>query len=179
MDGRLGPRSAWTSLRFRQMGGHRRPRGDLGVPRRNASTPLSIAACLRRDSGTKPCFSDTEVRHARDRVARLGAAISRRVGGSDCSVAKFGDEGRCVGGEAAQIRGEAARRSAVGGRGDKSIGMVPKAEVDRLSVSRGARLADRRPVLAGIPSVTPIGCAQGRPQDQVRAPDGRRLSARH
>jgi hypothetical protein len=85
----------------------------------------------------------------------LGAAISRRVGGSDCSVAKFGDEGRCVGGEAARIRGEAARRSAVGGRGDKPIGMVPKAEVDRLSVSpqcafRGseARQGSTRPLYA-------------------------------
>ena len=130
-------------------------RSGRPAPRRNPRASLSIAACLRRDTGTKPCLSDTEVRHARDRVARLGAAISRRVGGSDCSVAKFGDEGRCVGGEAARIRGEAARRSAVGGRGDKPIGMVPKAEVDRLSVSpwcapRGseARQGSTRPLYA-------------------------------
>ena len=35
----------------------------------------------------------------------------------------------------ARGRGEAARRSAVGGRGNKPIGVVPKAEVGRLSVS--------------------------------------------
>jgi len=71
----------------------------------------------------------------RERVARLGAAISRRVGGSDCGTAKFGDEGRWVGGEAARIRGEAARRSAVGGRRNKPVSMVPKAEVGRLTPS--------------------------------------------
>ena len=35
----------------------------------------------------------------------------------------------------ARGRGEAARRSAVGGRGNKPIGVVPKAEVGRLSES--------------------------------------------
>ena len=38
-------------------------------------------------------------------------------------------------GSGARGRGEAARRSAVGGRGNKPIGVVPKAEVGRLSVS--------------------------------------------
>src|SRR6516165_5339774 len=68
-------------------------------------------------------------------MAGLGAAISRRVGGSDCGVPKLGNEGRRVGGEEARGRGEAARRSAVGGRGNKPIGAVSKAEVGRLSVS--------------------------------------------
>jgi hypothetical protein len=39
-----------------------------------------------------------------------------------------------VGGEEARGRGETARRSAMGGRGNKPICMVPKAEVVRLSV---------------------------------------------
>jgi hypothetical protein len=99
------------------------------------SGPLHRASCVRRDSGTKPRPSDTEARHARDVMAGLGAAISRRVGGSDCGVPKFGDEARRVGGEVARGRSEAARRSAVGGRGNKAIGVVPKAEVGRLSVS--------------------------------------------
>jgi hypothetical protein len=57
------------------------------------------------------------------------------VGGSDCGVPRLGDEGRRVGEEMARGRGEAARRSTVGGRGIKPIGVVPKAEVVRLSVT--------------------------------------------
>ena len=52
----------------------------------------------------------------------------------------------------ARGRGEAARRSAVGGRGNKPIGVVPKAEVGRLSVSpRCASRIGGRIVLACIP----------------------------
>ena len=52
----------------------------------------------------------------------------------------------------ARGRGEAARRSAMGGRGDKPIDVVPKAEVGRLSVSPlCASRIEGRVVLAGIP----------------------------
>jgi hypothetical protein len=63
--------------------------------------------------------------------------VRQYLGGLEAQIAtpKLGDEGRRVGGEEARGRGEAARRSAVGGRGNKPIGVVPKAEVGRLSVS--------------------------------------------
>jgi hypothetical protein len=50
----------------------------------------------------------------------------------------------------ARGQGEAARRSAVGGQGiKKPIGVVPKAEVGRLSVSPRCAPAVRRPDRSG------------------------------
>jgi hypothetical protein len=101
-------------------------------------------------------------RHARERVAGLGQAISWRVGGSDRSDARLGDQGRRVGGEAARGRGEAAHRPSEGGRGDKPIGVVSNAEVGGLSVIPPLK-SSRRPSIP-LPPPTAAGSRQGRPE---------------
>jgi hypothetical protein len=98
--------------------------------------------------------------------------VRQYLGGSDCGVPKL----------APRKRGEAARRSAVGGGGNKPIGVVPKAEVGRLSVSpRCARRGSEAGSFEGIPDgdayMLPASEAQARPHDRAYGWRARRATS--
>jgi hypothetical protein len=101
--------------------------------------------------------------------------VRQYLGGLEVQIAALrSSETRVAALEGKWREADARRRSAVGGRGNKPIGVVPKAEVGRLSVSpRCARLADRWPDRfcwhSGRRRLRAIGLrgAQARPQDRA------------
>jgi hypothetical protein len=167
--GGLDPRTAWTGLGDRQRDGHRRRRGHL--VRRRAATPGRVYRSQLASGGTKPRLSDTEASHAqsewRDRVRQYLRGLEAQI------VALRSLEARVAGLE----------RTAVGRRGDKPIGVVPKTEIGGLSVIPrcapcGSEVASFLPAFR-MAARFRLGGAQSRLQDQARAPNGRCLSARH
>jgi hypothetical protein len=179
--GGLDPHTAWTGLGDRQREGRRRRRGHLVRPApqsRDVSVDPSLRPAGQWDKAASRLKEGEPCTRASGAIGCGNISEGWRLRSRHCEVWKRGSldwKG------SARIRGEAARRSAVGGRGNKPIGVVPKAEVGRLAVSPrcAPRGSEGRLVLAGIPdsdaSALSASEAQARPESQVRAPNGPRL----